>query len=181
VKDSPCMGCGAILRDVDGPTHDYMESSPACWSTYSKVLAREYADRQLLERVHRLTVDSYAVQHPGRASAQSIQSVAGHLISLCAVLEDGASSEWATKVVREVARAKGRFAWLQPPQSMGSITVVDVWRAKGAAEHEKRVRDWASSVWAAWAPHHETVRHWYAFLRGAESVPHQPLDPTLRP
>ncbi len=168
---SPCIGCGVILNDLDGPTHGYMESSPACWSTYSEVLAREYSDRALFERVHRLTVDSYAAQHPGRASAQSIQSVAGHLMSLCAVLEDGASSEWATKVIREAVRIKGRFTWLQPPRSMGSITVVNVWRAKGPAEHEKRVRDWASSVWAAWSQHHSTIRFWLSSVGGSITAP----------
>jgi hypothetical protein len=141
-------------------------------------LAREYGNRELFEKVHRLTVDSYAVQHPGLASAQSIQSVAGHLISLCAVLETGASNEWATKVIREAVKVKRRFTWLQPPQSMGSITVVDVWRAKDAAEHQKLVRDWALSVWAAWAHQHATVRHWFSSVRSAATVPNQPPDPT---
>lgn|SRR5271165_2190009 len=163
---------------MEGPTHEYMESSPACWSTYSRVLAREYGDRRLLESVHRLTVDSYAVQHPGRPSARGVQSVAGHLISLCAVLEEGASSDWATKMIRNVARAKGRFTWLQPPRSMGSITVADVLRTRGAAEHEKKVRDWASSVWAAWSQHHETIRQWFASVRIGVSVPIPIPDPT---
>ena len=145
VKGSPCKGCGAVLPDVGGPVHAYMESSAACWARYSEVLAREYADRGLIEGTHRLTVDSYAAQHPGRASAQCIQSVAGHLISLCAVIEYGASSERATKVIREAVRMKGRFSWLQPPQSLGPITVVDVWEANGAAAHEELVKDWASS------------------------------------
>jgi len=184
VRSSPCIGCGAILPDAGGPIHDYMESSPACWSTYSEVLAREYADRRLFEGVHRLTVDSYAAQHPGRASAQCIQSVAGHLISLCAIIENGASNEWATKLIREAVRVKGRFTWLQPPQFRGSITVVDVWKANGTAGHEELVRDWASSVWAAWSIHHEIVRHWYSSIRGAQSVSNQlpdPISPSVTP
>ena len=36
---------------------------------------------------HQLTVDAYAIQHPGKPSAQSIQSVCVHLISLYASLE----------------------------------------------------------------------------------------------
>jgi hypothetical protein len=39
--------------------------------------------------VHRLTVDTYAVQHPGRPTPQTIQSVTVHLISLSCVLERG--------------------------------------------------------------------------------------------
>jgi hypothetical protein len=148
-----------------------MESSPACWSAYAEVLAREYADRGLFQRVHRLTVDCYAVQHTGRPSAQSIQSVAGHLVSLCAVLENGASNEWATRLIREAVRIKGRFIWLQPPESMGPITVVDVWRAGGSGEHERKVREWAASAWRAWSPHHATVRQWYSTIQGGASEP----------
>lgn len=166
MSDSPCPGCGAVLPSIDGPTHGYMESSPACWSAYAEVLAREYGNRGLFERVHRLTVDAYAAQHPGRPSSRSIQSVAGHLISLCAVLENGASNEVATQVIRGAVRVKGRFAWLQPPRSMGPVTVVDVWRTRDPAEHERGVRIWASSVWAAWSPHHATVRQWFSSIRG---------------
>jgi len=179
MKDSPCIGCGAILRDIEGPVHDYMESSPACWSIYSDVLAREYGDPELFTRVHRITVDSFAAQHPGRASAQSIQSVAVHLISLCAILEAGASNDWATKVIREAVGVKGRFAWLQPPKFLGSLTVSDVWRANGRAEHERIVKEWASSVWVAWSGHHGTIRNWLSSIAGAISVPNQSSEPTL--
>jgi 5-methylcytosine-specific restriction endonuclease McrA len=176
LKTSQCIGCGAILPESDGPTHGYMESSPACWSTYSRVLAREYGDRLLLDRVHRLTVDSYAAQHPGRPSAQSIQSVAVHLISLCAVIENGGSNDWATQVMRAALREKGRFVWLPPPQNRGSLTVVDVWSAGGAADHEGRVREWATSVWAAWSPHHGVVRQWFSSLQHPAAAPGKPGD-----
>jgi hypothetical protein len=165
------MGCGAFLPDIDGPTHEYLESSPACWSAYSEVLAREYADRKLFESVHRLTVDAYAIQHPGRPSSQCIQSVAGHLISLCAVLENGSSNEWATKVIGAAVRNKGRFTWLVPPQSMGPLTVACAWKARDAEEHEKLVRDWAASAWAAWSPHHPTVRGWLSLIEGRPEAP----------
>jgi hypothetical protein len=55
-----------------------MESSPGCWQIYGEVLAREYSDAAF-RSIHRLTVDSYAVQHPGQPTAQSIQSVCVHL------------------------------------------------------------------------------------------------------
>jgi hypothetical protein len=133
---------------------------------YSEVLAREYGDRALYQKVHRLTVDAYAAQHPGRPSAQSVQSVAAHLMSLCAVLENGASGQWAAKLIGEAVKAKGRFTWLQPPPSLGPVTVVDVWNANGPAEHETKVREWAASVWSAWSPHHATLRLWTSSLGG---------------
>jgi hypothetical protein len=171
VKESPCIGCGAILPEIDGPTHRYLGSSPACWAAYSEVLAREFADPALFKRVHRLTVDTYAVQHPGSPSPQSIQSVAVHLMSLCTLIEGASSSEWATKVIREAVREKGGFAWLEPPESMGPVTLVDVWRANGAAEHERAVREWASSAWEAWAAHHGTIRRWCSSISGARARP----------
>ena len=154
-----------------------MDSSPACWAIYTEVLSREYADRQLFAKVHRLTVDSYAVQHPGRMSAQSIQSVAVHLISLCAVIDAGASNEWATKVIGEAVRAKGRFTWLQPPKSRGAITATDVWRTNDPKEHEKIVREWAASVWAAWSDHHDTVRVWLTSVSGQNMAINSPKCP----
>ena len=58
-----------------------------------------------------------------------------------------------------VSRSK-RFVWLDPPVSLGEITILDVRDAKDPDEHIERVREWARLVWEAWAPHHETVRRW---------------------
>ena len=92
VSQCSCPGCAIVLPEIEGPTHAYIESSPACWAKYGEVLAREYADPDLFAKVHRMSVDAYAVQHPGRPSPQSIQSVAVHLISLCTMIEKDASA-----------------------------------------------------------------------------------------
>lgn len=52
-----CIGCQAEFAHIDGPTHEYMLSSPGCWAAYGEVLAREYSDNRLA-RLHRLTVDT---------------------------------------------------------------------------------------------------------------------------
>src|SRR4051812_1460015 len=83
-----CPGCGGMFPEMEGPIHRYMESSPACWATYGEVLALEYSNPAYAEN-YRFGVDAYAVQHPGRPSPQSIQSVAVHLIRLCLLLECG--------------------------------------------------------------------------------------------
>ena len=137
-----------------------MESSSGCWAAYGEVLAREYGNPALFARVHRLTVDAYAVQHPGRPSRQSIQSVALHLVSLCLALEHGATSQEATLALREGTRAKGRYVWLSTPASLGSLTVADVLPAREATAHEVLVRQWAGAAWAAWSLHHSVVRAW---------------------
>ena len=155
-----CPGCGGCFpAAAGGPVHRYMESSPGCWAVYGEVLAREYGNREYY-RMHKFTVDAYAVQHPGRPSPQSIQSVGVHLIRLCLMLEQGADAERATAVMQKAAADKLAFRWLEPPPSRGAITVADVHRAASAGEHATRVREWAESTWNAWSAHHATVRGW---------------------
>lgn len=154
-----CKGCGGLFEDIQGPTHRYMESSPGCWAAYGEVLVREYSDPAYYG-VHRLTVDAYAVQHPGQPSPQSIQSVAVHLISLYLVLERNVDMQRATLAMQTAIKPKGRFVWLTPPPSLGSITVADVHQAKKIEEHLALVRTWVVSAWTAWSPHQATIRRW---------------------
>ena len=86
-----------------------MESSPGCWAAFGEVLALEYSEASYA-RAHRLSVDAYAVQHPGRPSPQSVQSVALHLISLCLILEQGLDFGEATDAIRAAADVRGASA-----------------------------------------------------------------------
>jgi hypothetical protein len=76
------------------------------------------------------------------------------------VLERGLAPTYATRVMGEASRTKGRFFWLTPPASLGAVTVTDVAGAAAPHEHEERARAWAESAWLAWAEHHATVRGW---------------------
>jgi hypothetical protein len=105
-------------------------------------------------------VDTYAAQHPGSPSRRSIQSVAGHLISLYVVLERGFDAKRATAAIREAVAQRSRFVWLEPPPTLGAFTVLDVARATDLAEHVRLVEQWANSVWDAWGERHETIRKW---------------------
>ena len=109
---------------------------------------------------HRLTVDAFAVQHPGQPSPQSIQSVCLHLVSLQLVLERGVDQSTATSLLPQLAARKDMFHWLEPPGRMGPTTVNDVLAAASAKEHRKAVLDWAESAWGAWSAHHGIVRDW---------------------
>jgi hypothetical protein len=162
-----CPGCGGLFPEMEGPTHRYMESSPGCWALYGEVLAREYNNPAAYAQTHRLTGDAYAVQHPGRPSPQSVQSVAGHLIRLCLLLECGLEPRRANDAMLNAIRSKKQFVWLEPPATRGAITVADVHRATTPEEHVARVRDWAQSAWQAWSPHHAQIRAWLPreFLR----------------
>ncbi len=154
-----CFSCGGEYPNIDGPMHRYMSSSPGCWSVYGEVLSREYSDPAYFE-VHRLTVDAYAVQHPGSTDRQSIQSVGLHLIRLCMFLEHDLRAENANDAMLEAARDKHSFIFLEPPKDLGSITAADVYRAKSAKEHKAIVKEWAKIAWDAWSTHHDTIRSW---------------------
>jgi hypothetical protein len=159
-----CPGCGALVSSADGPTHAYYGAAPGCWALYGEVLAREYGDFRYA-RLHRLTVDAYAAQHPGRPERRTIQSVAVHLIGLHLSLE-AAAGEWAghdlSPVLQAAADRSAGYHWLEPPPSLGDVTVSDVHAAADPVEHLRTVRRWAEHTWAAWAPHHAQVRAWAA-------------------
>jgi hypothetical protein len=140
-----------------------MESSPGCWARYGELLARAYAHPEYMA-VHQLSVDTYAVQHPGKPSRQSIQSVALHLLSLHAVLEQSMTRHEAASFLKACAD-KGRFTWLEPPAAHHQITVLHPLRATSAADHATAVLQWANAAWQAWASHHPQVRAWAAQLR----------------
>lgn len=154
-----CIGCGGLFRDIEGPTHRYMESSPGCWAAYGEVATREYSDPAYAV-VYRLGVDAYAVQHPGRPSPQSIQSVAVHLIRLCLCLKHGLHNDRANQAMLAAVRVKSKFVWLTPPANGGGITVADVHRTTTAEEHTALVRAWAESAWTAWKSHHAQIEAW---------------------
>ena len=88
-----CPGCGAPLPDdPNGAHHRYMTSSSGCWETFGQVLAREFSEPGWFAE-HRLTVDTYAAQHPGEDDRRQRQSVALHLIALCHRLEHRLDAE----------------------------------------------------------------------------------------
>ena len=152
-----CSGCGAQVRDLPGQPHPYIGAAAGCWEVYGQVLAKEYGEYGYPELTHRLTVDTYAVQHPGRPGRRSIQSVNLHLASLYLILEKGWSSPAVSAALQKSLKQGGRFTWLEPPMPNGRITVLDVARAPDLAAHQEIVEAWARDVWAAWSHHHERV------------------------
>jgi Family of unknown function (DUF5946) len=154
-----CLWCQGAFPEEAGATHPYMQSSPGCWAAFGRVLAREYEDQRYFV-VHRLTVDAYAVQHPGIPSRQSIQSVGVHLVRLCGFLEHGLAADEANAAMLAAARHKAQYRWLDPPAFLGALTVADVEAAQSVDEHMTVVRRWAAQMWEVWSPHHATIRAW---------------------
>lgn len=162
VASSRCQGCGLVLPAIDGPTHRYMLSSPACWALYGEVLGREYGDMRGAGAKHRLTVDAYAAQHPGVETPQSIASVGVHLVSLCNIVERGMTVEQAQAALARVKALHPHLRWLEPPASLGDVTAADVRATGNAREHVAAVERWAAAVWKAWTVHHPILRAWAA-------------------
>ena len=157
----PCPGCGArYLPQVADEMHPYIGASPACWSTFGELLAREFGD-VTFGRIHRQSVDVYAVQHPGTDDRRQRQSVALHLIGLCHWLEHDIEFDRLTAITQQLANDDRAWPWLTPPTGY-PMTVVDVLVARGGPEHVGLVRRWAETTWDAWAAQHETVRAWAA-------------------
>ena len=159
-----CAGCGAMVPDVEaGAEHRYIGAAPGCWELYTQLLAREYQDWSWA-RLHQLTVDAYAVQHPGVPGRQAQQSVATHLVGLCLAFERGQPMDALPALRQRFVETQAPFPWLEPPSHPGDVTVVDVLQATTREEHLELVDRWARSVWSAWDAHHTTVRRWVDLL-----------------
>ncbi len=165
-----CVGCAAMVPDIDGPTHRYIGASPGCWALYGELAEKEAGDFRYM-RSRRLTVDAYyCAQHPGVPSPQAVRSVAVHLVGLHFQLERQlerdlpAGELYAARQRVATLGKQGKLGlrWLEVPASLGAVTVLDLLAAKDPAEHARRARGWAESVWEAWMAHHEVVRRWAA-------------------
>ncbi len=153
-----CPGCGLLSGAAAGPTHEYMISSPECFRLYGEILSREYSDRRYWS-VHRLTVDTYAIQHPGHGDPRVRQSVSIHLVSLYLTLARNAPEKTCIAALRELsARPKGSYPVLTPRPDAYELTVSDVYKTRSPEEYRETVRQWAQETWDAWSPYHGYVR-----------------------
>jgi hypothetical protein len=157
--ETACPGCGLVLPEHDGPVHEYIGASAACWALYGQVLARDYGEYGMPEE-HKFIVDAYAVQHPGENETRSRQSVGVHLIRLCLMLERDLPSRYATSLMTRATSGGLRIPWFDPVTPLGKITVEDVLAAPDRDAHVAAAREWAADEWAAWSEQQETVRRW---------------------
>jgi hypothetical protein len=159
-KKITCFSCGALVPDIAGPVHKYLASAPGCWNMYGEILAKEYAVENYDPILHRITVDAYAVQHPGVPSKQTINSANFHLIRLYSIYEKDLDPAHASTIMKNVSESKElhtQFKWLDPPSFDSTINVADVIQAKDLDEHKKIFMKWGQSVWNAWKEKHGNV------------------------
>lgn len=158
METEACFSCGARVPESDVAPPDHVHASPGCWAVYGEVLAREYQNPALMAN-HQLTVDAYALQHPGDGKAERAarRSVYLHLIGICAVLEQELPAYRATDLIKEVAESGIEPRWFEPPGELGEVTVDDV-HVAGPTGHLEAVERWARSAWEAWSDHHGEIR-----------------------
>ena len=129
-----------------------MHSSPACWAAYGQVLEREYSDAVLFGHAHRLTVDAFAVMHPGDPSERrAVQSFWIHGASLWIVLRLGHSHVRATQALK--ALAGGEFPERPEEHSRFAMTHSELLYAP-IENHVKLAREWADAALAGWSDAH---------------------------
>ena len=121
-------------------------------------MEREYADPELME-VHRLSVDAWAVQHPGDGSRRAIQSIGLHLARLLVQIEGGLSGKAAGDAMLRFVDRKSELPEL-PPRPAYRVTVADVVDAVDPADHRQAVQRWADATWHDWADQHDFIRAW---------------------
>jgi hypothetical protein len=89
-----------------------------------------------------------------------VQSVAVHLMSLCAALERGWPPDRAPHLLRRALARPTGWRWLGPALPVGRITVDDVATASDPQERGRRAQAWAQDLWSAYSAHHTEVRQW---------------------
>ncbi|MEL6640151.1 MAG: DUF5946 family protein [Pseudomonadota bacterium] len=162
---SVCPGCGAVMVDIEGPTHAYMISSAACYAAFTTILAAEYSDPRL-RPTHRLSVDSFAVQHPGDGKdRRAIQSVGMHLVRLMAQREQSLMPEQVNDIMVRLGPHKSELSALAAPDSY-SVTAADVAPFAGGPHHADKVTAWADSTLQAWKHVQPDLKNWAAPLLG---------------
>jgi len=158
-----CHSCGGEFEaEPGGVTHAYMLSTPGCWAGFGRVLAREYSDPALFVASHRLSVDAYALQHPGhREEARAVQSVWLHATSLWLVMREGAEHAFATAALKALA---GRTPLSLPEVATSfAMTHADL-LSHPISAHEALTREWASAALDGWSDVHGDIERLAAKL-----------------
>lgn len=160
-RQTTCPGCGGQFDAISGPTHAYMTSSPGCFTAFNSLLTAEYSDPALLP-THRLTVDTYAVQHPGDPNdRRAVQSVGLHLARLKLQLAHDLPPKETNDVMLGLSEHKSSLIAFAPPTQF-TLTVADITPHAGTAQHSAKIRQWAQATWQDHAPHHAYILKWIA-------------------
>ena len=165
MNDQRCPGCGAATSVAPGPVHAYVPASPGCWSLFCSLTDwMQSLPGSDGSTIAQQVVDSYMVQHAANPDRRNRQSVAVHLMCLCASVEHQRPGD-------ELRSLLGNWTHRDYPELLPrplgfEITVEQIVSAEGP-ERRVAVGAWARSAWGAWAQHHDIIRGWLANSTGA--------------
>jgi hypothetical protein len=170
-----CSGCGIELPAVIAKPHPYMTASAACWQGFGELLGAQYTDPGRM-RFHQVVVDAYAAQHPGGDDPRAVRSVGIHLMTLALFLEHAVDPALGTQLHRHMVERPVFNRLEREPSNRPGLTFRHVPLTGPVEAARTRAYEWASAVWASWAPQHDVVRAW---LQTSGLTP--PPPPSRRP
>jgi hypothetical protein len=143
-----CTGCGLIVPG----------GNAGCQRLVDELWAREFEDVAFF-RVHRMTVDTYCLQHPERYCG-SPKSFAAHLTGLCWGLEHSEGRAVGSEALRRWLNGAVRLEKPEIPKERGRLTVADVRDVTEPEPYGRAVEAWARSTWEAYASLQDVARGW---------------------
>ena len=150
-----CPGCGVRLPISEAQPDGRYNASAECLQLYGELTAYTLT-RGDVEFIHQLAVDAYGAQHAGE-TVRPI-GIAFALIGLYFACERGYSGRQVQHMHMLLARRSKTWPRFVPPPHVGSVTVLDVVRARPGEERDAMLRRWGLSVWDAWGQEHERVK-----------------------
>ncbi len=141
-----------------------------CQTLFDELNAQALADARYAA-VRDLAFDAYCMQHLDRY-CRSAKSYAAHLTRLCCGIEHAGNPAVYAAIQKWL---NGTRELVKPNvlSERGRMTVVDARAARNADEHRRLVREWAESVWRAYAAQHGIARAWIQDALGGSSVDHE--------
>lgn len=112
------------------------DSADQCKQLFEAILAKEFSNYRY-GRVHRLTVDTFSLQHPDSYLASAI-SFAAHLTGVCCEMEYEDNAD----LLRRLQRWLSSRPKLEKPGvlvNLGQLTITHIVAAKDGPEHIKLV------------------------------------------
>ena len=162
-----CPGCGLLHEPADLDRPQDLLASGECAQEYAAAASCFYADPGLVPlRQH--VVDAYACQHPLATTRRGVQTTALCLMTLDLVVECGLDVALGSALHQEMVRTRPAFVALPAPDLSATLTYRHLDSAASPQARGRQAREWAESVWQAWAAHHAQVRRWNQLL-----VPHR--------
>ncbi len=143
-----CAGCGLEIKG----------GTAGCQALKDELSAREFGDARYFG-VHRMSVDTYCLQHPDRYCA-SAKSLAAHLTGLCWLLNHSGNKAVGSDALRRWLNTQPRLTKPEIPAFRGEVTVADVYKAPTVQAYTSAVQRWARSTWEAYAPLHGVAEEW---------------------